>query len=137
MSVMDNFDEELIGSPDSELPSDLRERFGKFEPCEECEEAKIALSGDKLHAAYVCYGCGRQYHMHEVEEDGFLSSILSPSNGGNPSLGKSREQAARDGTRNLGKTLQIFGLLCCLTLVGAIIGIPLLIIGMRLEKKHD
>lgn len=134
---MEPFSEEWIGAPDSELPAALRERFGKFEPCGECGEAKIALSGDELNAAYVCYGCGSQYHMHEVEEDGFLSSLLSPSDGNDPGLGKPREQAAKDGTRNFGKTLQMIGLLCCLTLVGAIIGIPLLIIGMHLEKKHE
>lgn len=137
MNVMEQFDAKWVGSQEDELPDELRQRFGKFEPCEECGESKIAVSGEEFSAAYICYGCGLQYQMHEVEEAGLLSSILSPSDGGDPGLGKSREQAAKDGTRNFGKTLQMVGLLCCLTIIGAIIGIPLLIVGMHLEKKHD
>ena len=134
---MEQFSEEWIGAPDSELPAELLNRFGKFKPCDGCGEAKIALSGDELNPAYVCYECGTQYQMHEVEESGFMSSLLSPSDGNDGRFGKSKEEAAKDGTRNFGKSLQMIGLLCCLTIVGAIVGIPLLIIGAHLKNKHD
>jgi hypothetical protein len=131
-----NFDTDWIGTSDEELPHELRKRFGKFEPCEKCDSSKIAISGEELEAAYVCYECGKQYHMHEIDDAGFLSSLLSPSDTADRDSGRSREQSKKDGTRNAGKSLQIIGLLCCLTIVGAIIGIPLIIVGAKLENNN-
>jgi hypothetical protein len=112
-----------------ELPWKLRWGIGNFDECDDCGEDMVSYRLNyNIKKGKMCFDCGAIQ----------TPDLPSPSSETEDTeQSKSREQAKKDAKSNTGKMLQMIGLLFCLTIVGAIIGIPLLIVGMHLENPED
>ncbi|WP_121821524.1 hypothetical protein [Halostella salina] len=109
----------------ADLPRLVRNSCRSESTCPRCGSDHYGPRvGKLLSRTKMCYDCG------------FLESEPSAAgSGAGTDDGKSRDEARADASRNAGKMLQIVGLLFTLTVVGAIVGIPLLVLGMHIEAR--
>ena len=128
MTELTEKEQKYVDASYSELPWKLRFGLGNFDKCDECDEDMVSYRvNSNIRKDKMCFTCGA---IQTPDTPTSTESTRSNS-------GKSQKQAKKDATKNTGKMLQMVGLLFCLTIVGAIIGIPLLIIGMKMEAPSE
>lgn len=81
-------------------------------------DADCHSCGEELVSRRICLNCGQ---------------LQQPPTDTSDDTSKSPEEAKRKSKADTGRMLQTVGALLSLTIVGAIIGVPVVIIGMKLE----
>lgn len=120
-------EQRLLRQDRSEHPFFNRMAYGDYDPCEECGSEVVGTRPSNT-SVNMCFDCG-------AVQDGKGWGNDDPPDIASKSA-EEKQAAKDDATRNIGKMFQMIGLLFTLTLVGAIVGIPLLILGMHIETKN-
>lgn len=125
MTELTEKERENVEAPNDEMQRGIRTLDIE---CEKCGAKQVAPRIGKIFTLdKMCYECGT---IQDRDKSTTKSDSTSSSG-----QSKTREEAKKDATKNTGKMLQMVGLLFTLTVVGAVIGIPLLVVGMHIETK--
>lgn len=109
----------------------------KWRPCPECGSHNVKKNKWKiaLVADVVCQDCGHKENAKEMHRGrGSSESEKADESTESSESGLSRSPHEKL-NQNLGMFLIVGGILVSLTIVGAIIGIPMIIIGMLISSK--
>ena len=120
---------------------DTSEKNRKWQPCPECGSSDIRKEKWKLalHADVVCQNCEHREDARNMttgtevrSERKSFREALSERQSDNSGIDLTPKQKL---WQNSGMLLVVLGVLLSLTLVGAIIGIPMIIAGMIISSK--
>lgn len=117
------------------------ERSQDWKPCPECGERSMKRDGifdinrDGFFADVVCTNCGNEEpsaEMYDTRSAGEIWDEKTPDSKRSSDLDLTPKQKL---WQNSGSLLVVVGILLSLTIVGAIIGIPMIIAGMLISSK--